>query len=413
MDLKEKLKNFKAIHLIAIGIIFIFNLVFFAPQFEGKTVKAHDSISSTAWSKLPTDYSKQTGEPSYWNSSMFCGMPWGLLSKGYQYNFTRYLNKLSHAFFSYPAGYMIKAGLLTYLALILLGISPYLSVILALAFSFNVNYLVLIEAGHGNKLEVLAGFPLFISGLILAFRGKTIISFLVLSLSMSIAILRNHPQMVYYLLMLMFVFALVYFFFSIKNKKVSKFLKASVVAILAIGFGLGANLTQILSSKDVADGTMRGKPILKTEIKNEAANSSSNVNGLNWEYAMGWSFGKEDVFSTMIPRAVGGSSKEEIGKAVNGENSLANALKSDPRFKPKKDGNYTFPLYFGKMGSTGGPAYLGAAILFLFIFSMFLMEWKNKLAFGLTALFLIILSMGKNFEVVNHFLFDYLPFSIF
>ena len=410
MNFKEIIKNFKPIHLVAVGIIIVFNLVYFSPQLEGKKVKAHDAISSTAWTKLPADYAEKTGERVYWNSSMFSGMPWGLLSEGYQYNFTRFLNNISHAFFSYPTGYMIKAGLLTYLALILLGISPYLSIILALGFTYNVNYVVLIESGHGNKLEVLAGFPLLISGIILGFRGKVLLSFLVVGLSISIAVLRNHPQMVYYLLLLLLVFALVHFFFSFKEKNTLKFLKISLFIVLAVLIGAASNLTQILSSKDMADGTMRGKPILTGEKTDAPIKSSSTVDGLNWEYAMGWSFAKEDLFSVLIPRAVGGSSKEEIGKAKPGKQNLANALRGDGRFKPKKDGNYIFGLYYGGMGSTGGPAYVGAGLIFLFIFSLFFLSWKNKLAFGFAILALFMLSLGKNLEILNYFLFENLPF---
>lgn len=409
MNYKDITQHFKRAHLIGIIIIIAFNMVYFAPQLGGKKVKAHDAISSTAWTKLPADEAKRTGERSQWNSSMFSGMPWGFLTNGHQYNLTSSLNDVSHSFFPYPMGYMIKAGLLTFLAFILLGISPWLSVILALGFTYNVNYVVLIEAGHGNKLEVLAGFPLLISGLIVAFRGKTLLGFLVIGLSVSIAFLRNHPQMLYYLMILLFVFSFVYFIFSIKNKNVLRFLKLSLVIIGGFVIGAASNISQIMSSKDFSDDTMRGKPIL-TSTDTKAVKSSSNVDGLNWEYAMGWSFGKEDLFSVLIPRAVGGSSKEEIGKPKPGENKLANALQSDPRFQPKKDGNYIFGLYFGGMGSTGGSAYLGAAMIFLFIFSLFLLSWKNKIAFGVTIIALIALSLGKNLEVVNLFLFENLPF---
>ena len=408
MDFKDITQHFKKVHLIGIVFIIAFNLVYFSPQLEGKKVKAHDAISSTAWTKLPAEYQEKTGEKSQWNSSMFSGMPWGFLSNGAQYNFTSYLNDFSHTYLPYPVGYMIKAGLLTFLAFILLGISPWLSVILALGFTYNVNYVVLIEAGHGNKLEVLAGFPLLISGLIIAFRGKTLLGFLVVSLSVSIAFLRNHPQMVYYLLMLLFVFSFVYFIFSIKNKQVLRFLKISLIIIAAFAMGAAANISQIMSSKDFSDDTMRGKPILESTI--ETTKTSSSVDGLNWDYAMGWSFAKEDLFSVLIPRAVGGSSNEEIGKAKPGKNTLANALQPDPRFQAQKDGNYIFALYFGGMGSTGGSAYLGAAIIFLFIFSLFLLSWKNKVAFVITVLFLIGLSLGKNLEILNLFLFENLPF---
>jgi len=126
-------------------------------------------------------------------------------------------------------------------------------------------------------------------------------------------------------------------------------------------------------------------------------------------YAAG-NFGARAMSMLLVPLLTLYLTKEEIGKAVRGENSLANALKSDSRFKQKKDGNYVYPLYYGKMLMTNGPGYLGVAVVFLFVFSLSLLSWKNRLAFGITTIFLLLLSLGKNFDMLNHFLFDYLPF---
>ncbi len=58
----------------------------------------------------------------------------------------------------------------------------------------------------------------------------------------------------------------------------------------------------------------------------------------------------------------------------------------------------------------GGPAYAGAALLFLFVLGMFVirghLRWWLLSAAGL----MIMLAWGKNFAGVNYFLFDYLPY---
>ena len=48
MKLKDLTQTIKPVHLIAVGLILVFNLVYFTPQLDGKIVKAHDAISSTA-----------------------------------------------------------------------------------------------------------------------------------------------------------------------------------------------------------------------------------------------------------------------------------------------------------------------------------------------------------------------------
>lgn len=407
MNIKNIFKHLKWSHLLCVIVLFGFNIIFFQPQFQGKKIKTHDGISATAWNKQIVDYQSEAKERAYWNPSMFSGMPWGFLGIGVKENICSFLNDVSHFYIAYPTGYGLKASFLTFLALLLLGVSPWASVFLSLVYMLSTYHFGLYTAGHSNKIEVIYGFPLLISGMIIAFRGKYLSGFTIVAVSFSIAFLRNHPQMVYYLMLVLFVFALVYIIYTIIEDKSALILKAATIVVLAAILGVGSNISQLLSASDFAEDTMRGKAILKEEgidAKNSSA-SSSSVNGLAWDYAMSYSSGASDFWTLLIPRALGGSSQEEIGK--RGDTPLADLMARNGS-KAEKDGNYIFSGYFGNI-ELGYPFYSGIFLVLIFVFSLFTNKRKYSVSFIIAFIFLFMLAMGKN-SPINAFLFDYLPY---
>jgi NADH:ubiquinone oxidoreductase subunit 6 (subunit J) len=106
----------------------------------------------------------------------------------------------------------------------------------------------------------------------------------------------------------------------------------------------------------------------------------------------------------LVPGFKGGSSNELVSDADFGDTRL--------------------PLYFGDLQFTSGPVYLGASLVFLFVFGLMLaFVWKkdkpldsdaqlnyNWAIFGLvTFLVSVILGWGRHF-FINEFLFDSLPY---
>lgn len=67
------------------------------------------------------------------------------------------------------------------------------------------------------------------------------------------------------------------------------------------------------------------------------------------------------------------------------------------------------PLYWGNQPGTGGPAYAGAIICFLFVLGMFLVKGRMKWwLVGFAALY-TVWAWGKNFSSINYLFFDYFP----
>ena len=66
-------------------------------------------------------------------------------------------------------------------------------------------------------------------------------------------------------------------------------------------------------------------------------------------------------------------------------------------------------MYWGDQPFTGGPAYAGAVILFLFVLGMFIVKSPVKWWLLAVTLLFIMFTWGKNFAVFNYLIFDFLP----
>jgi len=391
------------VHILPIVILLGVICAFFYPQLQGKKIEAGDAISSTAWSSEVTAFAKETGKTYRWNGAIFSGMPWGLLGLGADRNLLRPLDSAARLGVSPALGIMLKAGLFAYLALILLGVGPWASLLGALFFSLNLNYIVLMEAGHQSKVNVLADCPLILAGFLLCYRQRHLLGATTIAFATSLAILNNHIQMVYYLLLCLVVIGFVFLLQAIREKETKRFFIASAFALGGAALGGLSNFAQLYSSQSFSDDTMRGKPILASAAS-AAPTSSSEVDGLDWNYAMGWSNQFVDVMSIFIPSIAGGSN----GEKIDGKSQLARLFRANGA-TPDSNGKISVPLYWGPLPFTSGPYYMGAIILLLFIFSLLILD--GPLRWGLigASLLIVLLSMGRHAAWLNQLLFDSLP----
>ncbi len=392
-------------HLAAIVILVGVVIVFFFPQYQGQQLRQTDIAQGIAMRGEINEYKEKTGEKYYWNNSMFGGMPDGLLIYGRDYNVLKYTRDITSFFLDKATGNFLRMGLLCYLALIILGLSPWLALLASLALVLNVNHLVLLEAGHNNKIRAMAYFPLIFGGIYLAFNREKLpmkmLGAAIFGAGVSMSIYENHPQMLYYFLLATGVWFAAYVIAT--GKKVIDRQFGLTVLLLAGAFVLsvGSNMAQIRSTLAMGANTMRGEPILQDDVMQ----SSSSVKGLDWGYATQWSNSVVDVWSLFIPRVAGGGSGEEMSK----DSGIGKYMRMTGS-RPDADGTYLAPMYWGKLPSTSGPYYVGAVIFFLFVLSFFVLPAAQRIGFGLAILLAALISLGNNFESFNRFLFDHLPY---
>lgn len=375
----------------------------FSPQLSGKKYPSGDTISYKAKSHETKAFYKETGKRSHWNPSMFSGLPEGLLVLGREGNLLSKFKKALTFGIHRPIGLFFQIGFICFLALCLLGISPWICLIASLAYSLNPNYIILFEAGHMTKLDVVSFFPLIVVGTLLCFRKDYFKGVPAIAIGTSLAVYGNHIQMVYYLIFGLVIMGIVHFIYSLKNRTLPSFAKGSIIALAAAALAGFSNFSQLYSSKSFSEDTMRGKPILEQEVDREAI-SSSETNGLEWGYAMSWSHDVKDVMAMFIPRFVGGASNERIAPK-----SEAGKLMRSIGIKQDKGKFLRTPAYWGNLTFTSGTSYMGITLLMLFIFSLFVLEPKMRWTLLGVTLLLTLFSMGRHASWLNKTLFDYIP----
>ena len=383
-------------HIIALIAFILMSIIYFYPQLQGKSIRSGDTNTYVGMAKESIDFKKETGESTLWTNSMFGGMPTYQISSPQSNNIFKTIQTVLYTGFSRPIGYFIFGSLSCYLMLIIFGVNPWLSIFGAIGFSFMTNHMVLYEAGHMSKIISIMSSPVVVAGLWALFRKKYLLGSLAFTLGLGLNITANHYQMTYYLAILLGIYFIMEMVSAIKKGDTGHLAKIVGICALSCIIALGATASKMLPTYEYSKDTMRGSPILKSE---GAINSSSETEGLDFNYAMNWSNGIIDLFSSFIPGVAGGGSAE----SVTNKSEFVKGL--------KKLGNSTdkAPLYWGSLPGTSGPVYFGAIFFFLMILGAMILKgpikWWVLTAVGLT----LILSLGKNFEVINRIFFDYFP----
>ena len=387
------------IHLVAIVVFVLAAATYFAPQFSGKKINQGDTIFFLGMAQEINAHHEKTGEWSQWTNSGFGGMPAYQIKSVETTNLTRKISKALSLWMPRPAGMFFFGAICFYLMALVLGVHPWLGIIGGLAFAFATNNVVLFEAGHNTKILTIMSFPLVIAGVIQAYKGKLFTGSLIFALGMSLSLGANHPQMVYYLGLLLGIYVLIRLGIAIKEKELPTFAKASGFLLIGLFLAIGTSAGKLLPTYEYSKDTMRGKPILKSE---GAVKSSSEVDGLDWDYATAWSNGWKDLWPSYIPLAVGGSSSEKISDKTSLGRELKKRgmnLKTTP-----------LPIYFGDLTITMGPIYFGAVVCYLFLLCFPYLEPQLKWWGVASVILTMLLSVGYNMEFLYRFFFDYFPF---
>lgn len=388
--------DFKRIipHVIAVVVFAIVSMAYFMPQLSGKKLNQSDIVSFRATSHEIVEHREQYGEDPLWTNSLFGGMPAYQISVKDSSNLLKYVRDVLYLGFKHPIGSFIFGMIGFYILLLTLRVNPYLAIVGSALYTLGTMHMVLLEAGHNSKVVTLFASAPVIAGVILAYRGARVKGGLLFAIAMGINLYCNHPQMTYYLGLALLPLVIIYLVDALRKKKIVTFAKSSAILVVALLLAVGANYSRLSSTMEYAAETMRGKPVLEKE---GSAASSSEVEGLAYDYAMQWSNGASDLLATWIPKAVGGATAGVVSK----DSAYGKAVRARSDVQ-----TYT---YFGGLSSTAGPAYFGAIVCYLFFLFLFIgkgpVRWWSLIA----VLFLFLISMGGNASWLNKTLFNVLP----
>jgi len=380
-------------YLVAIVAFFAISVIYCSPVLEGKQLYQMDTRKGAGMGQDINKLQKETGEKSLWSGTMFGGMPTYQMAPSYKtYPFSN-LRRVFEGELPAPASHLFLYMFGFFLLMCAFGVNPWIGIIGAIAFAFSSYFIIIITAGHIWKVWVLGLIPPTFAGVIWAFRGKYLKGAAVFALFFSLQLLANHIQMTYYF----FVFAgIPYLVFelmkAIKGKNYLHFSKASGALLLGAILALGVNVTNLFFTAEYSKDTIRGK----SELTSNAADKTS---GLDKSYATDWSYGLAETFSLLIPDVKGGGNA-----AIGDDPKLMKDV--DPSFKQDIANS---DRYWGDQPFTAGPVYVGAFILFLFIFGLFAVENGVKWPLLFATVISILLSWGKNWMPLTDFFLDYFP----
>jgi hypothetical protein len=215
---------------------------------------------------------------------------------------------------------------------------------------------------------------------------------------MALQILSNHVQITYYTGLAILIFGIYEFVWAIKEKYLPRFAKTVGILLIGLGLAVGINAAFIMTTQEYIPYSIRGKSELTTA-------TTDKTSGLDKSYATGWSYGIDETFTLLIPNVKGGASQTELS-----EDAATYAVVEKTFGKQAaKDVCKGSPTYFGDQPGTSGPVYVGAFIVFLFVFGLLIVKGKVKWWLLTVTIVSIVLSWGKNLEFVTHFFLNYFP----
>ncbi|MFZ4544349.1 MAG: hypothetical protein ACOYOA_09895 [Saprospiraceae bacterium] len=400
-------------HLIATLIMVVFAIIYFLPAFQGKTLGQSDVIQAGGSQVEIKKFTASEGREMLWTNGMFAGMPTFQIysTPGNNFNIigdTMYRSLMMFQSVSNPLGLLFAAMMGMYLLLISLRIDWRISVAGAILYSLSTTHMILIEAGHVNKIVALALLPPTLAGILMIFRGKYLKGAALTAIFVCLQLIANHIQITYYFFILVAIYGIFALIEAIQNGTFTNFIKASAIAILAAVVGVLPNTSKLWTTLDYSSECIRGT----SDLKAVEGGAEKPADGLTKDYAFGqWSFSKMESFTLLIPNFMGGDASQNFAVGEDGQ-----LTKSDYKVLASvKDRDVQQSLveaashYWGEQSFVSGAWYWGAVLIFFFFLGFY--TQKNIIRWwSLTAVVLILMiSWGKNFAGLNYFLFDHFP----
>lgn len=381
---------FKSIGL-HIGIIVAFLallFMYFSPLMSGKVIKQGDITQYNGQAREVRDHLKETGEYSTWTNVQFSGMPAYHMGTQYPGNLMMDVKGFTFLGLPNPVKFLFLIFVGFYILMLSFNAGHWVSALGAFAFAFSSYFFIIQAAGHTSKAAALCYMAPTIAGVLWAYRGKVLLGSVVTALGLALNLASNHFQITYYMAITIGLLGLVFLIDAIMKKTLPEFAKTTGMLMIAAALAVGPSLSLIWTSAEYAKDTTRGPRELKAEP------GEPTGSGLDYEYAMRWSYGISETLTLFIPNFSGGKTQMEVDKDHNSAVQLRTNI---------------LPTYWGDQPFTSGPVYIGAIICFLFILGLFVVEGRMKWWLLVATLVSFMLAWGRHMGGFNEFIYNALP----
>ena len=402
--MKKSTKINIAKHITVIIFFIITAVLFFSPVLKGKKILQNDIVQYSGMSKELKDYRSNYEKETYWVNNAFSGMPTYQLGAKYPHNYIKKLDLLIR-FLPRPADYLFMYFIGFYFLMLSLKIEYRLAVLGALSFGFSTYLIIIIGAGHNAKAHAISYMPFVLGSIIYVVRKKYIIGFILTAIFLGLQLTANHFQMTYYLMFIVIVMAIWFVVKCIKENDRVHLIKTIVVLFTSLVFSLLMNSSNILTTMEYSKESTRGNSSSLT-INSDGSPKENFSKGLDREYITQWSYGVFESLNLFIPKIVGGGSSEKLDS-----NSSFYQILRKSGYSPLESNQIVknSPTYWGNQPFVEAPAYVGIAVFFLFVFSVFLYRGNHRSWLLASIILSLLLSFGKNFSFLTDLFISYFP----
>lgn len=462
----------KALPWIAAPIIFLMVCNhFFAPQFDDKALGQDDIVQYEGMSHDIKEHRKATGEDPQWTGGMFSGMPAYLIDVEYPTQDVKQSLGQVVKVVDEPMGIIFFAMILMMLAVVLMGINPWIGIIAGLAYGLSTYFFLIIDAGHITKAWAMVYAPPLVGAVWYTLRKNMWVGGVLAALFGSLELGANHPQITYYFLLVCAALWLSEMWFTHRNKAWRSFGKRTAILAIAALLAGTSNFAPLWYAASHQKHTVRGVG------DNSKSEEEARKEKIAWNTK--WSYGKAESFNMLVPNYMGATSLKE--RSIKESDEIYNTLISDyaierlnkisdqqlhnetiwslqEQFEHQYGGSFSFEkveeivfgneelynyyneeknilynqlfngyaregvvkmelsepmrnstLYWGEQPFTAGPTYLGAVAIFLAILGVMVTSGRNRWWLLAITIFSIFLAWGKNMMWFYELMFDMLP----
>ena len=199
-----------------------------------------------------------------WTDSMFGGMPTATIHASTKGDWTQSIYDLLLTG-RRPATYLFISLIGAWLLMLSLGVHPLLAIGGAIAVTFCSYNMQIIQVGHNTKMQAIAFLPWVLAALVFTYRkalgekGRWLplscLGAALFGLALSFQVKANHPQITYYLalMILLYVIALVIWILMDKTRRktlVGRFFASSALLLVLGLTGIATNAIKLLPTHE-------------------------------------------------------------------------------------------------------------------------------------------------------------------
>lgn len=385
-------------HLIAVAVFLVVAVIYCRPVLDNQVLQQADIVHWKGMAQGSFEFKEKYGRFPLWTNNLFSGMPAYQIAMDSDIIITpNWFNNIFTLFLPKPISFFFLASLCFYFLTQVLRINPYIGIIGGLAYAYATYNPIIVSVGHDTKMQSIALIPAFIASLMLIYNRKYLWGAALTAIVTALLVGFIHVQIIYYLLIIAAFMTIAYVVYWIKQGNIKHMSIALGVAILSGMLGTLSNAITLFTTYESSKTSIRGG--------SQLADKNTGKGGLDKTYAFDYSMYITEPFVMLAPKIYGGSVGLEIDE--DRSKAIAELRQMPPQLAQQLQ--YYLEFYWGGIGKTAGPPYVGAIICFLALLGFVLLDNKDKWWMLLASALAIVMSWGGYFAGFNGLLLNVLP----